>query len=89
MNGDDAKLRTAAWDHTTHREFYEYYAGESESEATLQRFGRVLTTVVRIAEETGMAAQLEVADISCDAGTQCRLSAERGHRMHGVDINEP
>ena len=30
-----------------------------------------------------------MADIGCGAGTQARLWAERGHRVHGVDVNEP
>ena len=36
-----------------------------------------------------MATQLDVADIGCGAGTQCRLWAARGHRVFGVDVNEP
>jgi 2-polyprenyl-6-hydroxyphenyl methylase/3-demethylubiquinone-9 3-methyltransferase len=36
-----------------------------------------------------MGASLDVADIGCGAGTQCRLWAERGHRVFGLDVNEP
>jgi 2-polyprenyl-6-hydroxyphenyl methylase/3-demethylubiquinone-9 3-methyltransferase len=36
-----------------------------------------------------MDAKLNVADIGCGAGTQARLWAERGHRVHGLDVNEP
>ncbi len=32
---------------------------------------------------------LEVADIGCGAGTQCRLWAKLGHRVHGLDVNAP
>jgi 2-polyprenyl-6-hydroxyphenyl methylase/3-demethylubiquinone-9 3-methyltransferase len=76
------------WDHRTHRDFYDYYASESLSEATVQRFRGIQATVLRIAAQTGMRAQLHVADVGCGAGTQCRLWAERGHRVFGLDVNE-
>jgi len=78
-----------SWDHGTHQDFYEYYARESESEATLKRFQRTQAVVLRVAAQTGMAGQLAVADIGCGAGAQCRLWAERGHRVFGLDVNEP
>ena len=31
----------SCWDHSSHEDFYKYYANESLSEATQQRFGRV------------------------------------------------
>src|SRR5688572_27629870 len=79
----------AAWDHTTHPDFYEYYANESQSEATVQRFRSVQATVLRIAGQRGMAKRLTVADVGCGAGTQSRLWAELGHHVNGVDVNEP
>ena len=79
----------AAWDHTTHPDFYEYYANESQSEATVQRFRSVQATVLRIAAQNQMAERLMVADVGCGAGTQSRLWAQLGHRVHGVDVNEP
>lgn len=78
-----------SWDHTTHPDFYEYYANESLSETTVQRFRGIQAAVLRVAEQTGMSAQLDVGDVGCGAGTQCRLWAELGHRVSGVDVNEP
>jgi 2-polyprenyl-3-methyl-5-hydroxy-6-metoxy-1,4-benzoquinol methylase len=77
------------WDHSTHQDFYDYYAKESQSDATIQRFRRTQDTVLRVAEQMGMTQQLDVADIGCGAGTQCSLWAERGHRVFGLDVNEP
>jgi ubiquinone/menaquinone biosynthesis C-methylase UbiE len=77
------------WDHGTHQDFYEYYANESQSEATLQRFRGIQAAVLRVAAQRGLGARLDVADIGCGAGTQSRMWAERGHRVSGVDVNEP
>jgi 2-polyprenyl-6-hydroxyphenyl methylase/3-demethylubiquinone-9 3-methyltransferase len=86
---DKVNGSTSTWDHTTHPDFYAYYENESQSEATLQRFRGVQATVLRVAVQLGMPSQLDVADVGCGAGTQCRLWAEQGHRVNGVDINEP
>jgi len=77
------------WDHSTHRSFFDYYASESESESTVQRFLRIQAAVLRIAAQEALPARLDVADVGCGAGTQCRIWAVLGHRVHGVDINEP
>jgi 2-polyprenyl-6-hydroxyphenyl methylase/3-demethylubiquinone-9 3-methyltransferase len=87
-SGDESSQQNS-WDHTTHPEFYEDYARKSESEATLQRFRSIQATVLRVAAQTGMSVQLDVADVGCGAGTQSRLWAELGHRVSGVDVNEP
>lgn len=79
----------SSWDHGSHQDFYDYYASESESEAARQRFLGIQAAVLRIAGRTGMDATLDVADIGCGAGTQARLWAERGHRVFGLDVNEP
>lgn len=78
-----------AWDHTTHPDFYAYYAAESEGESTAQRFRGVRAAMLRVAARTGLSGSLDVADIGCGAGTQCRMWAELGHRVHGVDVNGP
>ena len=85
----EANAKHSSWDHTTHADFFEYYARESETEATAQRFRRVQAVVLRIAAQTGLPPQLDVADIGCGAGTQARLWAECGHRVYGIDVNEP
>jgi 2-polyprenyl-6-hydroxyphenyl methylase/3-demethylubiquinone-9 3-methyltransferase len=85
----DANGHENSWDHTTHQDFYDYYASESQSEATQRRFRGIQAAVLRVAAQTGMGASLDVADIGCGAGTQCRLWAERGHRVFGLDVNEP
>src|SRR4051794_13497922 len=76
-------------DHTSHPDFYEYYANESQSEATAERFGRVQDTVERIALERGMHKPFAVADIGCGAGTQSRLWAAQGHKVRALDVNDP
>jgi 2-polyprenyl-6-hydroxyphenyl methylase/3-demethylubiquinone-9 3-methyltransferase len=85
----DADAAGGGWDHSAHPDFYQYYAAESQSESTLRRFRAIQATVLRVAARDGLPDRLEVADIGCGAGTQCRLWAERGHRVRGVDVNEP
>jgi len=85
----DADAAAGGWDHSAHPDFYQYYAAESQSESTLRRFRAIQATVLRVATQVALPDHLEVADIGCGAGTQCQLWAERGHRVHGVDVNEP
>ena len=76
----------AAWDHTNQDPFFEYYAGQSQSDATVMRFSTMRDLVLRaIARDDG---PLDVADLGCGAGTQSFLWAELGHRLHGLDISE-
>jgi 2-polyprenyl-3-methyl-5-hydroxy-6-metoxy-1,4-benzoquinol methylase len=77
------------WDHSTHPDFYEYYAKESQSDATLNRFRRTQEAVLRVADQIGLRGPLDVADVGCGAGTQSRLWAELGHRVRSLDVNEP
>ncbi len=88
MSANERPAATS-WDTSTHEEFFEYYAKESQSEATLDRFRRCRETVLRIAKQEGLTGSLSVADIGCGAGTQARLWAELGHRVSALDINEP
>jgi 2-polyprenyl-3-methyl-5-hydroxy-6-metoxy-1,4-benzoquinol methylase len=78
------------WDHSSHQEFYEYYAAESESERALQRFRSIRDCVLRVVEKgNGGVTPLEVLDIGCGAGTQSMLWAEAGHHVYALDVNEP
>jgi 2-polyprenyl-3-methyl-5-hydroxy-6-metoxy-1,4-benzoquinol methylase len=78
------------WDHSTHQEFYNYYAAESETDRALQRFRSIRQAVLRIAEQAkGEAGPLEILDVGCGAGTQSIVWAEAGHRVHALDVNEP
>ena len=79
----------ADMDNSTHEEFYKYYAEESQSPATLARFRRQRDAILAIPQLTNLPQVLDVADIGCGAGTLALLWAELGHRVVGVDINEP
>ncbi len=80
----------STFDHSSHKEFYDYYAHASQSPETIQRIRSLRACVLRVAEKTGLNNKiLEVADIGCGAGTQSFLWAELGHIIHGLDVNEP
>ena len=74
----------------SHEPFYHYYAQASQTPRTRQRFEAIRASVLRVlAQNGGPQGVLEVADIGCGAGTQSLLWAELGHRVHGLDVNEP
>jgi len=79
----------AGWDHSSHEDFYSYYANESLSAATRERFQRVKDMMIRIAKQSSSKERLTVADIGCGAGTQSVLWAADGHFVQGLDVNEP
>lgn len=84
------KNRARDWDTASHPEFYEYYAKESQSPQTLRRYGAIRDMLLRVLSSEGARnTGLDVADIGCGAGTQCVLWAQLGHRVHGLDVNEP
>ena len=71
-------------------EFVRYYADESVSAETLERFAGIKATVSRMLAASGRADEkLTVADIGCGAGSQSIMWARDGHRVYGIDINEP
>jgi len=78
-----------AWDHSSHDEFYEYYAQASQSEETLVRFRSLRDTLAGIARIEGASEPLDVADIGGGAGTLAMVWAEQGHRVRCLDINKP
>jgi 2-polyprenyl-3-methyl-5-hydroxy-6-metoxy-1,4-benzoquinol methylase len=68
--------------------FVEYYASESLSDETLDRFSGIKRAVEHSARLFGMSpARWNVADVGCGAGTQCAMWARDGHTVHGIDIN--
>jgi 2-polyprenyl-6-hydroxyphenyl methylase/3-demethylubiquinone-9 3-methyltransferase len=79
-------------DTSSHPAFFDYYAQQSESEATRQRFLGIRDAALRVLaanDRNHKSPQWHVADIGCGAGTQSLLWAEMGHRVHGLDINQP
>jgi 2-polyprenyl-3-methyl-5-hydroxy-6-metoxy-1,4-benzoquinol methylase len=88
-HADTVRKKAEVWDHTAHPDFYAYYENASRSAATEERFGRVKAAVLRVAAQFGLPGELDVADIGCGAGTQCRIWARTGHRVHGLDVSEP
>lgn len=70
-----------------HDRFVEYYARESQSDETMQRFTRIRDRALALMDERGAHGPLDVVDIGCGAGTQALLWAECGHRVAGLDVN--
>jgi len=80
----------AGFDHGSDPRFFSYYEAASLSAATVERFRIVRDKVLKVLADTGRETSgLRVADIGCGAGTQCRLWAEAGHHVHGIDVNGP
>ena len=77
------------FDTGSHKSFYEYYAKQSLSDATMQRFAGIAEAVLRMHGAGKSHGPLDVIDIGCGAGAQSRLWTDRKHRYQGVDINAP
>jgi 2-polyprenyl-6-hydroxyphenyl methylase/3-demethylubiquinone-9 3-methyltransferase len=75
-------------DHSSHAEFYEYYARQSLTAAARERFRAIRDTILRV-NPPQKGSVFDVADIGCGAGTQSLLWAELGHRVYGLDVNQP
>jgi SAM-dependent methyltransferase len=70
--------------------FADYYSRESLSPGTLERFRATQEAVLRLRGTLGLGTErLDVADIGCGAATQCMMWARLGHRVYGLDVNEP
>ena len=85
------KINTSVSNHGGSKEFYEYYAKESLSNEAITRFERLRDLVLRTKEtETNYNGSdaLDIIDIGCGAGTLSMLFAEKGHNVHGLDVNE-
>lgn len=82
-------MTTEAFDHRSDARFVAYYAAESQSSATRERFARVRDRALSLLAETRSSdGAFDVIDIGCGAGTQALLWAERGHRVRALDVNE-
>jgi len=86
-SGDTAS--SSSWEHGSDDRFTAYYAQSSLSEATRERFTALAEKILRMLPEDVAARKLEVADIGCGPGAQAAVWAQKGHAVHGVDINEP
>ena len=84
------EAKSAAWTHESDKRFTEYYAHASQSAVTLHRIRSIRDSTLRVANAHGLTKPvLDVADIGCGAGTQSLLWAELGHKVHGLDVNQP
>jgi len=92
MFTDSTETRdVTSWDNSCDPNFFDYYEQQSLSPETIQRFSLVRDKALRLIEagNSSLGPVLQVADIGCGAGTQCRLWASLGHRVHGLDVNAP
>jgi 2-polyprenyl-3-methyl-5-hydroxy-6-metoxy-1,4-benzoquinol methylase len=70
--------------------FVGYYAAQSESAATRQRFEGVRRVTLGTRAALGLpTTALDVVDVGCGAGTQTLMWAADGHRAQGIDISAP
>jgi 2-polyprenyl-6-hydroxyphenyl methylase/3-demethylubiquinone-9 3-methyltransferase len=70
--------------------FVNYYAEQSTSAQTRQRFEGVRRAGLELRAGLGASTdKLDMADVGCGAGTQALLWAAEGHRARGVDISAP
>jgi len=84
------RFTSASWDHSSHEQFVAYYAEKSLRPEQLQHFRSVRQAILRILRERNKDEhKYDMVDIGCNAGGQCAAWAEEGHRVHGLDINEP
>jgi 2-polyprenyl-3-methyl-5-hydroxy-6-metoxy-1,4-benzoquinol methylase len=76
--------------HSSHQEFVDYYAEKSLRPELVENFCTVRNKILRLLDFGENAKRkYDVLDVGCNAGTQCAVWAELGHRAHGLDINEP
>ncbi|CAA9890962.1 conserved hypothetical protein [Candidatus Methylobacter favarea] len=76
------------FDHSTHKQFVEYYAKESLSDSTINRMQGIFNCINRNLEKRRINQKLSIADIGCGAGVMSMMWAKQGHDVHGLDVNE-
>jgi 2-polyprenyl-6-hydroxyphenyl methylase/3-demethylubiquinone-9 3-methyltransferase len=67
--------------------FVAYYAAESRTPETHERFERVRDRALELLADAGRRGPYDVVDIGCGAGTQAMLWAAAGHRVRALDLN--
>ncbi|MFZ4535416.1 methyltransferase domain-containing protein [Propionivibrio sp.] len=80
------------WDHSSDQNFIDYYALESLTPETVQRFTLVRDKTLWLLSKLNTdknCIKMHVADIGCGTGTQSRLWAKLGHKVFGLDVNAP
>lgn len=85
----DSSSASASPDHSSSDEFFQYYAEVSVSEQSMARFKGLKRSILRLLGSEKEVRELTVADIGCNGGGQSFLWAEDGHKVLGLDINEP
>jgi 2-polyprenyl-3-methyl-5-hydroxy-6-metoxy-1,4-benzoquinol methylase len=76
--------------HSSHQEFVDYYAEKSLRPELVENVCTVRNKILRLLDVGENAKRkYDVLDVGCNAGTQCAVWAELGHRALGLDINEP
>ena len=82
-------LANAVWDHTSDKNFVDYYEQQSLGPETIRRFTSIRDKALSLlASRLGQTPKsLDVADIGCATGAQSMLWAELGHQAHGLDVN--
>lgn len=74
----------------SHPEFVDYYAEKSLRPELIQHFCRIRDKTLSLLDPAcACKGKYNVLDVGCNAGSQCAVWAELGHRVHGLDINEP
>jgi len=86
---DEKPTSIEEWNHSSHEQFVEDYANKSLNEQTLRRFKRFYEIADKLLGIEKKNLKLDIADIGCGAGTQASIWAEKGHRVYGIDINQP
>ena len=85
MVSDSSHLR----DTSSSKEFYDYYARQSESPLALSRSKNIYDVVLSVTAADDRKRPMRVLDVGCNAGTQSMVWAEGGHSVFGLDINAP
>lgn len=87
MNNDHNNT-PEVFDHSTHKEFVDYYAKASLSDSSIDRMEGIFNCINRNLVNRGINQKLNIADIGCGVGVMSIMWAHEGHRVHGLDVNE-
>lgn len=82
-------MSDSQFSHHSDPAFTRFYEQDSRSEETRLRFTKIRDRALGLLRETGRTGPFDVLDIGCAAGENAMLWAEIGHRVCGLDVNEP